>query len=269
MVSIPVAFPDPWKGQAIYFEGRRSRAPRTPMKNNQECCWTCPADSRRVAGSVSCVRQGMLPKLALLVGLLSLITSTSGATAGDAAKKLAEYRDPEYDYAFHYPADWRIRRLPEGKENENIRVVLLGPNSSSFFVVIEKNAQPVTKAEFESNPDRTKRVDEMIEQTIRQIYRTTSRNIQATGMKIGDRMDLSDERGIKFYISTLHSMPKGNSVIVAGIHVLPFSEEHMINFVMTTLWDPAKQEQNETLQAVFNSFRLIGEPPAAGPGSKP
>lgn len=239
------------------------------MKNNPGFYRTRSGGLRRLGSLLSGARQGVLPGFVFLIGLFSLIAVAGGAAAGDAAKDLAEYRDPEYQYAFNYPADWRIRRLPEGKKNENIRVVLLGPNSSSFVVVVEKNVQSVTKAEFESNPDRTKRVNELIEQTIRQIYQTISRDIQATDMKIGDRLDLSDQRGIKFYVSSLHAMPKGNPVIVAGIHVLPFSKEHMINFVMTTLWDPAKKEENATLQAVFNSFRLVGESPAAEPPSKP
>jgi hypothetical protein len=198
-----------------------------------------------------------------------LVLIAVGSDSATAQTGVAEYWDKEFNYAFRYPSSWEVKKLPEGEKNKDVRVVLQGPNGSSFMVVTEKTGKTMSRAEFESNSDRGALVDQMIEQAITQIYRSISRNIQATDMKIGDRMNLSGEIGIKFYVSTLHSLSNGHSVIVAGVHVTPFSKDHMVNFIMTTPWNPGARKDHEALLSVFNSFHMIGEPPRAGTGSKP
>jgi hypothetical protein len=79
-------------------------------------------------------------------------------------------------------------------------------------------------------------------------------------MKVGERRDLSNEFGIKFYIATLNEMKNGKPIIVAGIHAFPFNKDYSVNFTMTTFYDPAATQENQRLTDVFNSFRLIGEP---------
>jgi hypothetical protein len=179
-----------------------------------------------------------------------------------AQTNLQEYYDKEYGYAFKYPASWKLRQLPEGDANKDIRLVLQGPNGGSFTVVIDKIKRITKKTEFENDPDRTRRVGEMMQQTIAQIYQSISESIKAVNMKVGEQSDLSNDLSIKFYLATLHTMKQGKPIIVAGIHCFPFDKDYSVNFTMTTFWDPAATQENETLAQVLNSFRLVGEPQA-------
>ena len=200
--------------------------------------------------------------LALTWSLLVLI-NTANCLAGAAQIELRQFHDKEYGYEFQYPADWKIRPLPEGQANHAVRVMLQGPNAGSFTVVIDKT-KTLKKSDFVDPSERTRRVDEMMEQSIAQIYRSISTGINALKMKVGERRDLSNEFGIKFYIATLHTMKEGKPIIVAGIHSFPFDKDYSINFTMTNFWDPAASQENEMMMGVFNSFRLSGEPPAGG-----
>ena len=175
---------------------------------------------------------------------------------------LEEYADTEYGYRFQYPASWKLRELPEGDANKDIRLVLQGTRGSSFTVVIDKTKKVTEKAEFENSADHTRRIGEMMQQTLAQIYRSISENIKAVNMKVGEQSDLSNDIAIKFYLATLHTMKQGNPIIVAGIHCFPFGKDYSINFTMTTFWEPAAVQENETLVQILNSFRLIGELPA-------
>jgi hypothetical protein len=176
-----------------------------------------------------------------------------------AQNNLQEYLDREYGYSFQYPATWKVHKLPEGAANKDVRVRLNGPNGSSFTVVIDRMGKNRSRAEFEADPNRTKRVEELIQQTMAQVYQSISTNIKADEMTVGERRDLTNDIGIKFYISTLHTRKTGNPIIVAGIHSHPFSKSYSLNFVMTAFWDRTATKENETMTAVFNSFRLLHE----------
>ncbi|HEY6365824.1 MAG TPA: hypothetical protein VI585_13650 [Candidatus Binatia bacterium] len=191
-----------------------------------------------------------------------------------AQLNVQEYYDREYGYFFKHPTTWKLQRMPEGDANKDIRLTLQGPNNSSFMVIIDRTQKTLNKTDFENPSDRTQQVDEMIQQTIAQIYQAVSARIKALDMKIGERRDLSDDVGIKFYVATFHAMKEGKPIIMAGIHAFPFNKDYSINFTMTTFWDPAATQENEILTEVFNSFRLMGEPqtstvPAKPPGDKP
>jgi hypothetical protein len=192
--------------------------------------------------------------------LVAIIVFNS--SPGDGQVHLREFYDKEYGYEFKYPAGWKIRQLPEGEANKDVRVMLQGPNASSFTVVTDKTKK-LKKSDFADPSERSRRVDEMMQQTIAQIYRSISAGIKALNMKVGERRDLSNDAGIKFYIATLHTMKEGKPIIVAGIHSFPFEKDYSINFTMTTFWDPAAAQENEILTGVFNSFRLRGESQAA------
>ena len=171
-----------------------------------------------------------------------------------------EYYDRDYGYVFQYPASWKLQRLPEGDANRDIRLLLQGPEGSSFMVVVDKTKATLKKTDFENDSERTQRVGAMMQQTITQIYQSISESIKAVNMKVGERRDLSNEFGVKFYIATLNEMKNGKPIIVAGIHAFPFNKDYSVNFTMTTFYDPAATQENERLAEVFNSFRLIGEP---------
>lgn len=196
----------------------------------------------------------------LLVGIFDFASGQRG---------VEEYYDAEYGYSFKYPSGWHVQNMAEGGDNKDIRVMLRGPNGSSFMVVVEKAEKVLTKTVFEDEPARIRRVSEMIQQTIAQVYQAISENIRAVKMTIGERRDLSNDVGIKFYIATLHTMKNGKPIIVAGIHSFPFSKDYAINFTMTAFWDSNATKENETLTTVFNSFHLLGEPSPGEGVAKP
>jgi hypothetical protein len=198
--------------------------------------------------------------IAIVVLVLVAAPLSVWAAAAAPQAKMEEFSDAEYGYSFQYPSGWRIKRLPEGDANKQIRVRLQGPNGSSFMVVMEKADQKITKEEFQAGTQAKELVERMMSDTIEQIYKTIFRNIKATHMTVGEREDLSNDSGIKFYVSTLHTVANGKSIIVAGIHAFPFSEDYTLSFLMTAFTEKtAKAEINE-LVFVFNSFHLTSEP---------
>jgi hypothetical protein len=199
----------------------------------------------------------------LCLGLLL----AAGVNLAQESPNFEEYRDTEYGYAFRYPADWELRKLPEGAANKEMRVALRGVNGSFFTVVVSKSEKKLSRTEFEKDPRRSKLVDEMIRQTIEQIYRAITKNIGAEGMKIGERRDLSNAAGVKFYISTLNARKAGKPIIVAGIHLFPFARNYSFNFMMTAFLDPAAKKENELMITVFNSFHVLSEPSNSRTGS--
>lgn len=179
-----------------------------------------------------------------------------------------EYYDQDYGYVFEYPASWKLQRLPEGDANRDIRLFLKGTEGSSFMVVVDKTKTTLKKTDFENGSERTQRVGAMMQQTITQIYQSISEGIKAVNMKVGERRDISNEFGVKFYIATLNEMKNGKPIIVAGIHAFPFNKDYSVNFTMTTFYDPAATQENQRLTEVFNSFRLIGEPQTGDSAAK-
>jgi hypothetical protein len=207
-------------------------------------------------------------KVSVLWNVSWLLLMTTRPAAAQAQPKIEEFFDTEYGYFFRYPAELKIQQLPEGKANQDIRVILRGPNASSFTVVVERMGQ-ITQKRFASIPEHNERVEAMMSQTLEQIYKSISQNIKAKDMVVGERRDLSNEVGIKYYLATLHQMQAGKPIVVAGIHAFPFGKDYSINFVMTAFWNPAAAQEQEILTAIFNSFRLVGESQIAKPPEKP
>jgi hypothetical protein len=198
---------------------------------------------------------------------LFLLAQFLGVSVAQDQPKVAEYRDPEYAYTFQYPAHWKVKKLPEGAANDDVRVSLQTPSGDSFMVIVEKRGQNPSKAEFQSDPKRTVVVAKLIDETTQEIYRTIARNLGAVETKFGEKTDLSNDAAIKFYVSSLHKMKAGEPVIVAGIHSYPFSKPYSISFMMTAFFDPAAEKDNALMRAVFNSFQLVEAAKSpSGPG---
>jgi hypothetical protein len=205
--------------------------------------------------------------LVLIIILMFSQWARAGAVQDQSG--LEVYRDSKYGYAFQYPPGWDLRKLPEGAANDDVRVLLQTPNGNSFMVVVEKGRQNPSKADFQSDPNRQAYVDKLIQQTTQQVYRTVGRNLGAVESKIGERTDLSNDRGIRFYVSTLHKMKAGDPVVVAGIHCYPFSRPYSISFMMTALFDRGAEKDNAVMTAVFNSFQLLNGPADTPGGPTP
>ena len=198
--------------------------------------------------------------LRILLRALLVCAFAAGYGAAQERGQLSEYRDEQFSYHFLYPSEWKLERLPEGEANPGMRARLRGPSGSSFVVIIERTGQPLSKLDFQADPKAAKRVEAMMGQTLEQTYRAISKSLGAQSMKTGERRDLSDEHGIKFYLATLHRMKSGNPVVVAGTHTYPFSKDYSINFIMTA-YHRGDAAESALLTAVFNSFRLIDSPP--------
>jgi len=205
--------------------------------------------------------QSLQPLKALFAPVCTIwiLITASGYGGAPPPSEMRTYVDQDYGYSFRYPPDWKLENMPEGQANRDIRVVLKGPNASSLTVVVERGPQNISKAKFEADPDRAKRVETLIQQITAQVYGAISKNLKAEHMKVGESHDLSNQHGIKFYVATLNTMKRGSPVIVAGIHSYPFSKDYSINFMLTTFWDSTASKENEVLMTVFNSFRLAGE----------
>ena len=199
----------------------------------------------------------MINRSAVLFFGLFLMEQFASFLGAQEQAAVAEYRDPEYAYSFQYPAHWKLKKLPEGAANDDVRVSLQTPSGDSFMVIVEKRGQNPHKAEFQSDPKRSARVDKLIDETAQEIYRTVARNLGAVETKFGEKTDLSDDAAIKFYVSSLNKMKAGEPVIVAGIHSYPFSRPYSISFMMTAFFNPGAEKENALMRAVFNSFQLM------------
>lgn len=210
----------------------------------------------------------MIKRCAVVFFGLFFIAQFLSIVGAQEQPTVAEYRDPEYAYSFQYPAHWRLKKLPEGAANDEVRVSLQTPSGDSFMVIVETRGRNPTKAEFQSDPKRSARVDKLIDETAEEIYRTIARNLGAVETKFGEKTDLSNGAAIKFYVSSLNKMKAGEPVIVAGIHSYPFSKPYSISFMMTAFFNPDAEKENALMRAVFNSFQLLEpEESSSGAGS--
>lgn len=196
-------------------------------------------------------------KLWLTLLLLFALATTHGSAQEPG--KLSEFKDDTYAFRFLYPADWKLEPLPDGEKNPAMRVRLRGPAGSSFVVVVEKTGQALSKLEFQADPKAERRVETMMRQTLEQTYRTISKNLGALAMKTGERLNLTDDNGVKFYLATLNQMKTGSPIVLAGTHVYPFSKDYSVNFIMTA-FHRGQAAESQLLTAVFNSFRMLDAP---------
>jgi len=202
------------------------------------------------------------------IRFVTLSMALFAASGAPAQSRIEEFYDRDYGYSFQYPAGWQLQNLPEGEANRDIRALLQGPNGSSFTAIVEKSGTKNAETDNPAAEEVTARVEALMSQTIEQVYKTIAENIKASAMTVGERRDLSNRIAIKFYIATLHKMPAGKPIIVAGIHSYPFKKDYAVTFIMSAFWEGTPTKEQEVLTAVFNSFRLLGERPATAKSVK-
>jgi hypothetical protein len=196
-------------------------------------------------------------KLLLSVSLVLALANSCAAAQEHGA--LREFKDDTYGFRFVHPAEWKVEPLPDGEKNPLMRVRMQGPAGSSFVVIVEKLGEPLSRSEFQADPKSDKKVETMMRQTLEQTYHSISKNLGALSMKTGERLNLSDEHAVKFYLATLNSMKGGNPVVAAGTHVYPFNKDYSVNFTMTA-FHRGNSAETQVLTAVFNSFRVEAQP---------
>jgi hypothetical protein len=170
---------------------------------------------------------------------------------GEAPPK--EYVDHQYQFAFQFPADWQFEKNPPPGEAGEVRAIVRHPTNGHI-------GKTITKRQFESSPNRDAAVEAMIELSVEQIYKKTSRDIGAERMIVSEKRVQPSDAGIMFYLSTAHI--KGSiTMLMAGIHIVPFEKRYMITFTMFTPVDRTAPKDNEIITRVFNSFHILGERP--------
>ena len=191
-----------------------------------------------------------------ILGLLVAVTWPFGSVA-DAPPM--EYVDNQYQFAFQFPADWKIEKNPGPGEAGEVRVIIRHPTKQMrVMAIIGHTGKTFTKRQFESNPNRYAGVEAMMELTVEQVYKKTSRDIGAERMIVSEKRVQSSDVGIKFYISTAHI--KGNvTMLTAGIHIVPFDKPYMVTFLMISPVERTVTKDHKTITRVFNSFHVLGE----------
>lgn len=172
-----------------------------------------------------------------------------------------EYVDQQYQFAFQFPADWKLEKYPPSGEAGKMRAVIRHPTKPmQIIAMVGEIDTAINKNQFESNPNRELAVEALMELSLEQLHKKTSRDIGADRMAVSEKRALPSDTGIKFYISTSHI--KGNVTMrVASIHIVPFEKPYMVMFTMISPVDQTATQDNETITGVFNSFHVLGDRP--------
>jgi hypothetical protein len=174
-----------------------------------------------------------------------------------------EYVDKEFDFAFQVPKDCKFDKLPtHGGPMQSMRVLVRHPDKPMYVMAtVTQLGKSVTKRRFDSSPSSSSIVDGMMELSVEEVYKRTSKEIGAERMIVSEKQALKSDAGIKFQISTLH-YKDGVPLVVAGVHVIPFTKSYMVAFVMVIpVTQGTKTPETEVLTQVFNSFHILGERP--------
>jgi hypothetical protein len=194
--------------------------------------------------------------LTLVVG-----SASSQAIASRPEAHWREYVDQQYQFAFQFPADWKIEKNPPPREAGEVRVLVGHPTKAiRVMVIVDQIGKSYTKRQFELSPSHDAVVKELIEWTLDQVYKKTSRDIGAERMMVAEKRAVPSNAGIKLYIATANIT--GTGVIgTSGIHIMPFEKPYMVSFLMTTPVGQTSTSDNAIIKNAFDSFHILGEPP--------
>lgn len=178
-----------------------------------------------------------------------------------AETSLKEYVDQQYQFAFQFPADWKIEKSPAPAEAGEVRAIISHPRKPIRVIAIVRRLDSAfTKREFESSLNSDGIMEAIMELTLDRVYKKSSQDVGAERMVVSEKRSLPSEAGAKFYIST--ALTKGNVTMrSAGTHIVPFEKSYMITFLMISPVDQSASEDNETITKVFNSFHVLDEKP--------
>src|SRR6516165_11888939 len=70
-------------------------------------------------------------------------------SSAENSSRLVEYSDNDYDFAFQYPSDWKMKKLPEKGEFGETRVMVQGPHGAYAMVMVGKTVI-ISKDKFDS-----------------------------------------------------------------------------------------------------------------------
>jgi len=179
-----------------------------------------------------------------------------------AESSVAEFTDNDYNYAFQYPSDWKIKPPPPKQEGDlgEVRAFVQGPRAA-LMVVVGHLGKSVSESQYRSNPDSDQIVKAFINLSIEQVYKKMSKTLNASRMTVLESKELPSNKAIRFYISTVHFIDNRPPIAVVGTHLIPFDKPYSIVFLMSIVADRKMKEDQKLYDDIFNSFRLIGEMP--------
>lgn len=205
--------------------------------------------------------------LSIGIALVALFAGASPTHGVGPEREYLTYTDPQYHFTFQYPSEWTRDDTPKPGSGGETRVVVRDPQSPARSIIsIGKVDTVFSKTQFESSPDKDRIVESMIDLAVKQIYQRTAQEMQATKMMVGSKQPMPSIGGIKFYISTAQVIA-GDTVVIAGTHIIPFDQPYMVTFMMISPFKISSADQG-IINKVFNSFRLLSEPPRPQPKPK-
>ncbi|HZP36126.1 MAG TPA: hypothetical protein VFE48_06485 [Methylomirabilota bacterium] len=186
--------------------------------------------------------------------LLATLVACPAAAAADGAT--TEYVDPQYRFGFRYPADWQKEQVPTPGEAGVVRLAAKSATKPLFVLaIVTPIASAITREEFERRPDRDGLVDEMIRQSLQQVYGKMSRDLSASRMVVDASERRAFDAGIGFSIHTTHTTAAGPTT-VAGTHVVPFGERYVVTLLVVARGAAASPTEAETRRRLLDSLRL-------------
>jgi hypothetical protein len=173
---------------------------------------------------------------------------------GDTPRQ--EYVDPQYHFAFQYPSDWTLdTRTQPGKGGE-MRVAVRDAQSSARAVAsVGQVGRTLTKAQLDAAPERERIVQGLIDMAIKEIYTRASEALHGKQMVVANKQVLPSDDGVMFHVSTLQTIGE-DQIVIAGMHLIPFTQSHMISFIMMSPFKVAPAQQ-QAINAVLKSFRFV------------
>jgi len=190
-------------------------------------------------------------RLARATALLMLVSAP--AFAQEPPKLFA---DSKYGFAFQYPSDWKVQKLPPRDEGGEVRAYIKHPSRPVFVVAsVGELGYRLTRQEYLAHKEREKLNASLLDWVRIRLYRKTSLELGASKMEIAREEVTHDETGILLYLATGNTVESG-TVAVAGQHVLPFGKTHLVSFILVSPADLPEGEDSEILNHVFNSFHM-------------
>jgi hypothetical protein len=110
-----------------------------------------------------------------------------------------EYVDHQYQFGFQFPADWKFEKNPPPGDAGEVRAIVRHPTKPMrVMATVGQIGKSLTKQQFESSPNRDAAVAAMMELSLEQVYKKTSRDIGAERMIVSEKQVQPSDAGIKF-----------------------------------------------------------------------
>jgi len=121
----------------------------------------------------------------------------------------------------------------------------------------------VSESQLRNNPDSERIVKMLIDLSIDR-YKEMSKSFKASRMTVLESKLTPSNKGIRFYISTIHFIDGKPPIALIATHIHPFDKPYGIIFLMSVVADKHLKEDQMLYDNIFNSFHLVGEQSVLG-----